>query len=69
MVQEHGKRKHKTLTQHKPEEAGSKVVLMYSDQHTVEVRKLQNYWGKGGISRATICENNQKPCSFRSCAL
>lgn len=36
-----GKRKHKPLIQHKPEEAGSKVILMYSDQHTVEVRSSQ----------------------------
>lgn len=41
MVQEHGKRKHKTLTQHKPEEPRSKVILMYSDQHIVEIRSSQ----------------------------
>lgn len=38
MVQEHRKRKTKTLTQHKPEEAGSKIILIYSDQPIVEVR-------------------------------
>lgn len=36
-----GKRKHKPLTHHKPEEAGPKVILMYSDQHAAEVRLSQ----------------------------
>lgn len=41
MVQEHGKRKHKPLTQNKAEEAESKVILTYSDQLTAEVRSSQ----------------------------
>lgn len=38
MVQEHEKQSDKTLNQHKPESAGSKVILMNSAQHTGEVK-------------------------------
>lgn len=64
--------KHRPLTPHTPEEAGPKVILMYSDQHAVEVRSSQEtarLLGKGGVSRATTQESNQKPRSLGLCAL